>query len=198
MIFLKQAIVVEGKYDKIKISSFIKAATIVTTDGFRVFKSVAKKKLIRFMAKKHGIVIITDSDRAGQLIRCHIKSFVNCGKIYCVYVPRILGKEKRKTSFSKEGFLGVEAMSEKVILSALERSGVFLKSRSNENRFTNLNLVEAGLSGFDSSRSFRKLFLKQLNLPEYLSTKQLLEVLNATFSVDEFKKQLAILKRRMV
>lgn len=186
---------VEGKYDKIKIASFVKAP-IITTEGFRIFKSASKKNMLRLMAKKRGLIVLTDSDRAGQLIRNHIKSFISDGKVYFAYVPRILGKERRKANFSKEGFLGVEAMNETIILNALKKAGVFLSEGSGSAKFTNLNLVQAGLLGCNNSKKNREIFLKQIGLPEFLSTKQLLEVLNATFSETEFEKQVAILKEK--
>ena len=124
MITLKQAVVVEGKYDKIKISSFIKAI-IITTDGFGIFKNKSKREFIKKLAKTNGLIILTDSDRAGQIIRSHIKSFVQNGRIYNAYVPQILGKESRKTAPSKEGILGVEGLEKKIIVKALEKAGVF-------------------------------------------------------------------------
>ena len=128
MIELGQVVIVEGKYDKIKLSSFIDA-TIITTEGFGIFKNREKKKYIRRLAEKNGIIILTDSDRAGQIIRNHIKSFVNNGKIYNVYIPQIFGKEKRKVEPSKEGTIGVEGMEKDVIIKALEKAGVFQKKR---------------------------------------------------------------------
>ena len=186
MIYLKQAIVVEGKYDKIKVSSCVKAF-IITTDGFRIFKSESKKKLIKFLAKKTGVVVLTDSDLAGQLIRNHIKSFIKDGQVFYAYIPKIAGKEKRKLKFSKSGCVGVEAMDESTILKSLEQAGVFINKRNKNYKFTNLNLMEAGLLGLENSSFYRKQFLKQLNLPDYLSTKQLLEFLNSSFSYDQFK-----------
>ncbi len=195
MISLKQAVVVEGKYDKIKISNFVNAV-IVTTDGFKIFSSKFKRDLIRFLAKKSGIVILTDSDRAGQLIRNHIKSFVDGGEIYCAYVPRVLGKDRRKAKPSKEGVLGVESMTESIILDALRKAGVFLEG-GKPNRFTNLHLFEAGLLGGENSSNMRRLFLEQIGLPCFLSTKQLLEVLNSSFSFEEFAMQVDILRKNL-
>lgn len=120
------------------------------------------------------------------------------GKIYCAYIPKIFGKEKRKSSFSKEGFLGVEAMSESMILCALKKAGVFLDSVGFAKKFTNLHLLQVGLLGSENSKEFRKKFLNEIGLPDYLSTKQLLEVLNATFTVDEFNRRVVKLKRGMV
>lgn len=204
MIYLKQAVVVEGKYDKIKIDSILQAPMVVVTEGFRVFRSESKKNLVRTMAKKFGVVVLTDSDRAGQLIRNRIKSFVQEGKVYFAYIPKISGKEKRKANFSKEGLLGVEAMSEAIILDALKKAGVFCydnkandfgKIKIKSGNITSLHLAQAGLLGFASSKRHRKLFLKQIGLPDYLSTKQLLNALNATFSECDFNEQVALFKK---
>ena len=123
MIKLSQAVIVEGKYDKIRLSSVLDAE-IITTEGFRIFKDREKLSFIRQIAKKRGIIIMTDSDSAGFMIRGHLASAVPNENIINVYVPEIKGKEKRKASASKSGLLGVEGMSEEVILSALERAGI--------------------------------------------------------------------------
>ncbi len=123
MIKLSQAVIVEGKYDKIRLSSVLDAE-IITTEGFRIFKDREKLSFIRQVAQKRGIIIMTDSDSAGFMIRGHLASAVPNENIINVYVPEIKGKEKRKTSASKSGLLGVEGMSEEVILSALERAGI--------------------------------------------------------------------------
>ena len=194
MITLNQAVVVEGKYDKIKISSFIKA-TIITTDGFGIFKNRSKREYIKKLAKINGLIILTDSDRAGQKIRSHIKSFVGEGRIYNAYVPQILGKERRKIEPSKEGTLGVEGLKKEVIIQALKKAGVF-QTKKNPPQITHIDLMEAGLSGAKNSNLKRKKFLAQLNLPNFLSTKQLLDFLNISFSKEEFQNQITILDKR--
>lgn len=194
MIELSQAIIVEGKYDKIKLSSFVKA-TIITTEGFGIFKNKAKRDFIRRLAEENGLIILTDSDRAGQLIRNHVKSFVKQGKIYNVYIPQILGKEKRKIMPSKEGTIGVEGMGKDVIIKAFEKAGVFQKKRKFAG-ITNIDLMEAGLLGTPNSKLNRQEFLKQFNLPNFLSSKQLLEFLNTSFTKKDFEEQVAILKQR--
>ena len=194
MIELSQVVIVEGKYDKIKLSSFIDA-TIITTEGFSIFKNKAKKKYIRRLAEENGIIILTDSDRAGQIIRNHIKSFINNGKIYNVYIPQIFGKEKRKAVPSKEGTIGVEGMEKDVIIKALEKAGVFQEKRK-FGGITNIDLMEAGLIGKPNSKLNRKKFLKHFNLPDFLSSKQLLEFLNTSFTKKEFEEQILIFKLR--
>ena len=194
MIELSQVVIVEGKYDKIKLSSFIDA-TIITTEGFGIFKNREKKKYIRRLAEENGIIILTDSDRAGQIIRNHIKSFINNGKIYNVYIPQIFGKEKRKAVPSKEGTIGVEGMEKDVIIKALEKAGVFQEKRK-FGGITNIDLMEAGLIGKPNSKLNRKKFLKHFNLPDFLSSKQLLEFLNTSFTKKEFEEQILILKLR--
>ena len=194
MITLKQAVVVEGKYDKIKISSFIKAI-IITTDGFGIFKNKSKREFIKKLAETNGLIILTDSDRAGQIIRSHIKSFVRNGKIYNAYVPQVLGKESRKIAPSKEGILGVEGLEKKIIIKALEKAGVF-QSEIKSPKITNMDLMEAGLWGGESSKLKRQKFLAQLKLPSFLSSKQLLNFLNISLEREEFNKQLKILNKR--
>ena len=194
MITLKQAVVVEGKYDKIRISSFIKAI-IITTDGFRIFKNRSKREFIKKLAETNGLIILTDSDHAGQIIRSHIKSFVKNGRIYNAYVPQILGKESRKPAPSKEGILGVEGLEKKIIIKALERAGVF-QSEIKSPKITNIDLMEAGLLGGKHSKLKRQKFLAQLKLPSFLSSKQLLDFLNISLEREEFNKQIKILNKR--
>lgn len=193
MIHLKQAVVVEGKYDKIKLSSLIDAVIIVT-NGFRVFKDKEKQALIRFYAEKTGIIILTDSDSAGFKIRSLIKSIAKDGEIINVYVPQILGKEKRKADYSKEGILGVEGIDKQIILSAFEKAGVFSTETEKDEEITFLDFYEDGLSGREESSVLRKKVLKSLDLPGQLSSKCLLEILNIMMSKDEYKKMITSLK----
>ena len=123
MIHFEQAVVVEGKYDKIRLSSLIDAVIIVT-NGFGIYKNKELQSLIRFYAENQGIIVLTDSDAAGFKIRGMIKSIAAKGKIYNAYIPEILGKEKRKDKPSKEGLIGVEGMEGGIILEALGSAGV--------------------------------------------------------------------------
>jgi len=166
MIKLNQAVIVEGKYDKITLSSIIDAVIIVT-NGFGIFKDKEKLELIKFYARTTGIIIMTDSDRAGFIIRNHIKGAVKNGKIKNVYIPDIFGKEKRKEKPSAEGKLGVEGMNKEIILRALEKAGITADEtqRDTDNLITKTDLFELGLSGGKDSSSRRRELLSYLKLP---------------------------------
>lgn len=198
MIKLKEAIIVEGKYDKIKLSSIVDGL-IITTDGFGIFKDKEKRELIKLLAKKRGIIILTDSDSAGFLIRSHIKGFVKEGEIKNVFVPDIFGKEKRKTAPSKEGKLGVEGISREILESALKKAGIANLQGQNQGQgkqpqqrpVTKTDLFEDGLSGGADSKAKRALLLSQLGLPRRMSTNTLLEAINALYSYEEYKQALS-------
>ncbi|MCI5903626.1 MAG: DUF4093 domain-containing protein [Oscillospiraceae bacterium] len=186
MLHLEQAVIVEGKYDKIKLNSIIDGV-IITTNGFSVIKDKEKIELIRYFAKKKGIIILTDSDSAGFKIRNYIKGAVKDGKITNVYIPDIFGKEKRKTAPSKEGKLGVEGIDKGILLKAFEKAGI-LSSETSENRdpITKIDLYEAGLTGGKNSSEKRKAVLKRLDMPQLLTTNSMLEILNTMMSREEF------------
>lgn len=183
MLYTDKAIIVEGKYDKIRLSSFIDGV-IITTNGFEIYKNKEKQRLIKFYAEKSGIIIMTDSDSAGFQIRGFIKSFVDSDKITNVYAPDIFGKEKRKDKPSKEGKLGVEGISNEVLADALKRCGA-LSGKNAEDLITMGDLYELGLAGAKNSLSKRQSLLKALDLPVHVSTKALLEILNRTFEKDK-------------
>lgn len=189
MIKLKQAVVVEGKYDKIKLSSIIDAVIIVT-NGFGIFKDKEKLELIRFYAETTGIIIMTDSDRAGFIIRNHIKGVVKKGKIQNVYVPDIMGKEKRKTKPSAEGKLGVEGMDKKIILKAFEKAGISSEQyeKNEKKNITKTDLYMLGLSGGNNSSDLRRRLLEYMKLPSLLSANSMLEILNTVTDIDELKE----------
>lgn len=188
MLHLEQAVIVEGKYDKIKLNSIIDGV-IITTNGFSVIKDKEKIELIRYFAKKRGIIILTDSDSAGFKIRNYIKGAVREGKITNVYIPDIFGKEKRKTVPSKEGKLGVEGIDKEILLKAFEKAGI-LSSETPENRdpITKIDLFEAGLTGGQNSAEKRKEVLKKLDMPQLLTTNSMLEILNTMMSREEFMR----------
>lgn len=188
MLHLEQAVIVEGKYDKIKLNSIIDGV-IITTNGFSVIKDKEKIELIRYFAKKRGIIILTDSDSAGFKIRNYIKGAVREGKITNVYIPDIFGKEKRKTVPSKEGKLGVEGIDKEILLKAFEKAGI-LSSETPENRdpITKIDLFEAGLTGGHNSSEKRKAILKKLDMPQLLTTNSMLEILNTMMSREEFMR----------
>ena len=185
MIKLKQAVSVEGKYDKINLKSIIDAP-IITTDGFGIFKNREKMALNKSLAQKRGIIIMTDSDSAGFMIRKKICGSVNSGRILNVYIPDIFGKERRKAHSSKEGKLGVEGVPKDVILTALKRAGVTsTESVKSGGEITKADLFELGLSGRPNSAQKRLALLKSLNLPENMTANSLLEVLNIFFTKEE-------------
>lgn len=189
MIKLDIPIIVEGKYDIIKLSNIIDGL-IIKTDGFGIFRDKEKQRLLRRLAKEKGIIVLTDSDSAGFLIRNFIKSAVPEDKITHVYIPDIYGKEKRKTEKSKEGKLGVEGIEETILLEAFKKAGVFCNESENKERrlITNIDLYEWGLSGRYNSREKRTALLKKLDLPERMSTSSIVKILNTFVTYEEFIK----------
>jgi ribonuclease M5 len=175
MIKLKQAVIVEGKYDKIKLAGLIDAV-IITTDGFGVFRNREKLDLIRLFAKRHGVIILTDSDSAGFLIRNRLKSRINEGEIHNIYIPDVFGKEKRKPVPSRENKIGVEGIDADILREALRK---FTNEHENFSYMDNRRLYEDGLSGKPNSSALRKALQKELGLPENLTAKSLPAVLNA-------------------
>lgn len=187
MIKIKQAILVEGKYDAIKLSNFVDAL-ILTTEGFGIFKNKEKQKFLRRLADEKGLIVMTDSDSAGFMIRNFVASCIPKEKIINVYIPDIYGKEKRKEHASAEGKLGVEGVSEEVILKAFEKAGVTSqKSFETKRQITNIDLYEYGLSGKPNSSLKRKALFEKLALPERLSTSSLIKVLNSFVTFEEFE-----------
>ncbi len=185
MIKLKQAIIVEGKYDKIKLSSVVDAL-IIPTNGFGVFKDRETAELIRSLAQTVGIIILTDSDSAGFKIRTRVRSIAAKGEVTNVFIPDVFGKERRKQSPSKEGKLGVEGMSAQTLMQAFERAGVFAQeTHADRERLTKADLADAGLVGGENSALKRQALQRRLGLPERLSANMLLEVLSAMYTREE-------------
>lgn len=186
LIKLKQPIIVEGKYDKITLENVVDTL-IIPTDGFNIFKNKEKCEMIRTLAQKNGIIIMTDSDSAGNMIRAYIKKILGGCEIINVYVPCLSGKEKRKAKQSKEGFLGVEGMSPKIIEDALRRSGITGKEIvKKEKQITKTDFFLLGLSGKEDSAVKRKQFLNFLQLPSNLSPNAMLDIVNTLFTYNEF------------
>lgn len=197
LLHLGKAVVVEGKYDKIKLSSIIDDVIIVT-NGFRLFNDKEKQALIRFYSKTTGIVILTDSDTAGFKIRNMVKNISKDGEVVNVYIPEIFGKEKRKKEFSKEGKIGVEGIDKKIIIDALSKSGVLCNtSYSNAQKVTYLDFYDDGLAGKPYSRNLRIAFLKSLNLPQLITTKSLLEIINTIMTKEDYKEKIIKLKEQI-
>ena len=189
MIKIDKVIIVEGRYDKIKLSSMIDGI-IIETEGFGIFKDKDKQKLIRKLAETMGIAILTDSDSAGFVIRNFITSIVPKEYITNVYIPDIYGKEKRKDSPSKEGKLGVEGISAEILKEAFKKAGIGVsQSETNERKKITLNdFFDDGLTGDTQSKRKRTDLLKKLDLPERMSTKAMLDILNTFITYDEYKK----------
>lgn len=196
MLKTDRIIIVEGKYDKIKLSSIIDAV-IIETDGFGIFKDKQKQKLLRMLADKKGLVILTDSDSAGFTIRNFICGFVPKDKIINAYIPDVFGKERRKDAPSKEGKLGVEGISPSLIKEALERAGVLC----DENNFTEKRVVTKtdfyldGLTGGADSKEKRLALLKELSLPERMTTNALIEIINSFMTYDDYKNAIKTIER---
>lgn len=185
MIKVKEAVIVEGKYDKIKLSNILDGL-IVEINGFGIYKDKNRMKFIRKLAEERGIIIITDSDHSGFQLRNFIASSVGKDKVKHIYIPDVYGKEKRKDKPSKEGKIGVEGISDDVLRELFEKGGVVCLDANSENRITNYDLFEAGLSGAPNATQNKKKLLKKLNLPEFLSTNSLLFYLNSVMTRDEF------------
>lgn len=186
MIKINKAVIVEGKYDKITLSNYVDAV-IIPTNGFSIYKDGETAALIKMFAEKTGVIVLTDSDSAGFQIRARIKNIIGGGKITNVYIPEISGKEKRKRAPSKQGLLGVEGMTEKILLEAFERAGVFAEEcAENKDPVTKADLFDLGLCGGENSAVKRKLLQQKLGFPSGLSANMLIEAVNALYSREEF------------
>ena len=193
MIKLSQAVIVEGKYDKIKLSSVLDTV-IIATNGFGIYKDKEKTELIRTLAKSCGIVILTDSDTAGFRIRNHIKGCCKEGQIINVFIPQIKGKEKRKEKPSSEGYLGVEGMDEQVLINALHSAGVIAESSDRTSFLSKADMLDDGLVGGKDSAVLRRRVLEKLGLPTLLSANTMCEVINRLFTIEEYKTAVATAK----
>ena len=189
MVKIKEAIVVEGRYDKNTLSQIVDAP-ILETSGFGIFKDKAQLNLLRQVAEKRGIIVFTDADGAGFVIRNHIKSAVDPRYVKHAYIPDIYGKEKRKAKAGKEGKLGVEGMTPEIILEALRRAGATIEGETGVRscgEITKQDLFALGLSGCPGSDERRKKLMKQLRLPERMSPNALLQALNLLCGMEELK-----------
>lgn len=189
MIRIRQAVIVEGKYDQIRLSSLVDTV-ILTTEGFGVFKDKEKQKLLRRLAYERGLVVLTDSDSAGFLIRSFLNGIVEPQYITNVYIPDVFGKEKRKAAPSKEGKLGVEGMRTEQLLEALRKAGVTAETGDapHERReVTKTDLYEDGLSGGQDSARKRRRLLRALDFPERMSANAMLKLINTCMTYAEYK-----------
>lgn len=197
MIKIKQAVIVEGKYDKIKLSNIIDAP-IIQTDGFGIFRDKELQLMIRKLAEKRGILVLTDSDSAGFKIRSFIGSTVDPKNIIHAYIPDIFGKESRKTEPSKEGKLGVEGVPEDIIMQALANAGVLCEASPEPERpITKLDLYELGFSGGEDSSKKRAAMLKYYSFPERLSANSLIKVLNCVTTYERFIEDIKEIEKEM-
>ena len=179
---IKEAVIVEGKYDKNKVSQIVDTV-IIQTDGFSFFNSIDKINFIKKIAEERGIIILTDSDSAGFLIRNKLKSIISEDKIKNAYIPQIEGKEKRKSSASKEGLLGVEGMDVSIILNALKCATE--AQNDNLRDLTAADLYELGLTGKPGSKARRAQFLKDFNIPSFINNNDLLKYINSNSEVKQ-------------
>ena len=183
MIKISQAIVVEGRYDKNTLSQIVDAP-IFETSGFHIMKDKATQALLRRMAMERGLIVFTDSDGGGFVIRNFLKQIIPAQYLFHAYIPDIYGKEKRKSAPGKEGKLGLEGMSREVILTALENCGA--NFHPNEKQpITKQHLFALGLSGQANSSVLRKQLLKKLELPEHMSANAMLQALDVLYSPEE-------------
>ena len=189
MLKIKEAIVVEGRYDKNTLSQIVDAP-ILETSGFGIFKDKQQMALLRKIAQTRGLIVFTDSDGAGFVIRNHIKSAIPGKYLKHAYIPDIPGKEKRKSAPSKEGKLGVEGMSREIILEALRRGGATILGEEavQTNAITKQDFMDLGLSGGPDSSAKRLALLKRLDLPEHMSPNAMLQALNLLYSLEELTR----------
>ena len=187
MVKIKEAIVVEGRYDKNTLSQIVDAP-IFETSGFGIFKDKQQMALLRRVAENRGLIVFTDADGAGFVIRNHIKSAIPANFLKHAYTPDVFGKERRKTAPGKEGKLGVEGMKPEIILDALRKAGATFESEESapaRELITKTDLFELGLSGGPDSKAKRTALLRKLDLPEHMSANALLQALNLLYSKDE-------------
>lgn len=189
---IREAIVVEGRYDKNALSQVVDTL-ILETSGFGIFKNSERLTLLRRLAEKQGLIILTDSDGAGFLIRNYLKGAVDPHLVKHAYIPDRYGKERRKRTPGREGKLGVEGMAPTVLIEALEKAGATFLDEAAEaapvrRKVTKSDLFLAGLSGGAGSAEKRRSLLKRLDLPEHLPANALLEVLNSLYSYEELEE----------
>lgn len=196
MVKIREAIVVEGRYDKNALSQIVDAP-IFETRGFGIFKDPEQLALLRAVAEKRGLIVLTDSDGAGFVIRNHIKSAIPGKYLKHAYIPDVPGKEKRKASPGKEGKLGVEGMTKEVILAALKASGATMEegTEGSPQGITKQDFVALGLSGMADSSRKRLALQKKLNLPEHMSTNALLQAVNLLYSLETLSELVKALER---
>lgn len=185
MLKINEAVIVEGRYDKIKLSNILDTL-IVETNGFGIYKDKEKLFFIKRLAEERGIIVLTDSDHSGFQIRNYISSGIPKDRIKHIYIPDIYGKEKRKAAPSKEGKLGVEGMDAELLKKLLEQAQVKVENSENPNPITSYDLFELGFSGTPNAKKNKRKLLKTLDLPEFLSTSSLLSYINSSMTREKF------------
>ncbi len=195
MIKIKEAILVEGRYDKNTLSQIVDAP-ILESAGFGIFRDKKQLALLRQIAEKRGLIVLTDSDGAGFVIRAHIKSAIPAQHLKQAYIPDIYGKERRKAAPGKEGKLGVEGMRPEILLEALRRAGATIEGEDAplSKNITKQDMMELGLSGGKDSSAKRLALLKKLELPEHMSANALLQALNLLYTLEELTATVAELE----
>lgn len=195
MVKVREAIVVEGRYDKNTLSQIVDAP-ILETSGFGIMKDKAQLQLLRRVAQTRGLIVFTDSDGAGFVIRNFLKSTIEPKYLKHAYIPDIAGKERRKSAPGKEGKLGVEGMRPEVILDALRRCGATIEGENicPVNEITKQDMTDLGLSGGPDSSAKRLALLKKLSLPEHMSANAMLQALNLLYTLEELKALVAAME----
>lgn len=195
MVNIREAIVVEGRYDKNTLSQIVNAP-ILRTDGFSIMNDKVQLELLRRVAQKRGLIVFTDSDGAGFVIRNYLKSAIPAQYLKHAYIPDIPGKERRKSAPGKEGKLGVEGMTPEVILQCLIRAGATIEGEEaplRKSYITKTDLFLMGLSGGPSSKAKRLALLKKLELPEHMSSNAMLQALNLLYTKEELSQLVDVL-----
>ena len=190
MLKIKEAIVVEGRYDKNTLAQIVDAP-ILETSGFGIMKDKQQLRLLRRVAQNRGLIIFTDSDGAGFVIRNYLKGAIEPKYLRHAYIPDIPGKEKRKASPGKEGKLGVEGMTPQIILDALRKAGATVLGedvKRTAGNITKQDMMELGLSGGQNSSELRRKLMKKLDLPEHMSATALLQAVNLLYTLDELRE----------
>lgn len=185
MLKIKEAVIVEGKYDKLKLSNILDTL-IIETNGFGIYKNKEKSAFIKKLARERGIIILTDSDHSGFQIRSYLASGIPKEQVKHLFIPDVLGKEKRKDKPSKEGKLGVEGIDDKVLIKLFNSVGVKARKVDKTETVTNFDLFDLGFSGSAGAKNKKKKLLKALDLPEFLSTNSLLSYINSSMTKEEF------------
>jgi len=190
VISIRETIIVEGKYDKNKLKQIVNAQ-VIETSGFGIFKDVEKRELLKKIGQKQGLIVLTDSDSAGFVIRNHLRGILPNEYVKHAYIPQIEGKERRKAQKSKEGILGVEGVDDEVIIEALEKAGATVLGSSDSvaqkrEKITKTDMYNAGLSGGEKSAQLREKLAEKLGFPSGMSANALLEAMNILITKKEY------------